>query len=122
MAVYSPEIVPIQSGATLGSTPATTLKAEISGTLLRNGLPIAGAVAYAYYADEHVLIGSGVVGDDGKWLIKPLPTTAKYDIRFGGLDTTSDDWLYDIQAYVIEEQYDVTPPNQSVVSVVTLEE
>ena len=110
MVVRSPEVVPIASGATLVSTPATTVLSEITGMLLRNQKPLAGSIAYAYMAGETTLIGSSTVDKNGMWTIDTLPTSGLYDVRFGGLDTSPTDWLYDIQAYVPEE-LDETPPD-----------
>ena len=113
MAVSNITVAPLDSGATIQSAPQLTGQNEIRGVFLRDGEPIIGARAYAYYAGEEDLLSSAVVQIDGTWRIIELPTTALYDIRFLGRDASPSDWLYDVQAYIFEEAYDVTPPISS---------
>lgn len=122
MVVRNAPIVAVESGATIFSAPAVTVKSEISGVFMREGSPVIGARAYAYYAGEDDLIASAAVDKDGSWKIDTLPTTALYDIRFLGRDSSPADWLYNIQAYVMEEVFDVTPPDNSMVAVGGMEE
>ncbi len=122
MVLRNPDVVPVPSGPTIISVPAVTVRSEISGMLLRNSNPLYGVRVFAYYAGENDLISSCVVEKDGKWKIDDLPTTALYDIRFMGRGTTPSDWLYDIQAYVIEEQFDITPPDNSMVAVGSMDD